>query len=62
MRDELRYILDPKDAYGPDFPRRNLPRPPNPAQRSTSVLQTAIRVMKLSALTCLKHICEECSR
>ena len=26
-RDKLCYILDPKVVYGPDFPRRNLPRP-----------------------------------
>ena len=25
-RDELRYILDPEEVYGPDFPERDLPR------------------------------------
>jgi hypothetical protein len=25
-RDELRYILDPKEVYGEDFPPRDVPR------------------------------------
>ena len=27
IRNELLYILDPKDTYGPDFPGENFPRP-----------------------------------
>ena len=40
-RDELRYILDPKDVYGDDFPDETVPRAEGEGAQAVQGIQDA---------------------